>query len=336
MLSELEEKGYIVCKQFLRKETAEYLAYQILEDNRKGLLYQDLQVEHSSFRYNMPLLRTLHLHEQDRVSSICNKKIMPTYCYTRIYHKDSDLKPHKDRDACEYSITLHIQGSEPWEIYMEHFTTKEHIPIILEPGDAVVYKGCDILHYRKPFQGEYYIQCFFHYVEEHGVKSSYVEPETRTPKKYTPIPGVRVLQKILPTTIQESLQNIRPFISVPTQCYQSIVITEHVDPILHEQLHEEVFSQTLVYRNEYVLKMHYSSHDILQIESDGKYYYQMNDVKTFYYTTLYCLEGSCSLFFPEFDTHVEIVPGEWIIFPVSYVHRCILTGKCTVVRSVLI
>jgi len=336
MHQELEKKGYVLCKQFLRKELAEYLAYQILQEKEKGLMSCDTQVTHSSFRYNMPLIRTLHLYEQERVSSLCNKQLTPTYCYTRIYYKDSDLKPHKDRDACEYSITLHIQGSEPWEIYMEDFTTKEHIPIILDPGDAVLYKGCDIVHYRKPFQGEYYIQCFLHYVDEGGEKRKHVEPETKIHTRYIPIPCVRKIHEPLPPIIVEALQKIQTFIPVSTQCQLSAVINEHVDPILHAQLHDQILSQTLFYRNEHVLSVHYSSHDILRIEASGVYQYQMNDVKTFYYSTLYCLEGSCSLSFPAFNTCIEIAPGEMVILPISYAYRCILQGECTILRSVLI
>ena len=40
--------------------------------------------------------------------------------------------------------------------------------IIQHTGDGVLYKGCEIEHSRKPFDGEEYIQVFLHYVDANG------------------------------------------------------------------------------------------------------------------------------------------------------------------------
>ena len=42
------------------------------------------------------------------------------------------------------------------------------------PGDAVVYKGCDIEHSRREFEGEEYIQVFLHYVDIDGPYKDHV------------------------------------------------------------------------------------------------------------------------------------------------------------------
>ena len=39
--------------------------------------------------------------------------------------------------------------------------------INLKPGDAVIYKGCDVKHWREPYEGDYHIQTF-HYVDANG------------------------------------------------------------------------------------------------------------------------------------------------------------------------
>ena len=36
------------------------------------------------------------------------------------------------------------------------------------PGDAVIYLGRQIKHGRKKFTGDYYAQCFLHYVDKNG------------------------------------------------------------------------------------------------------------------------------------------------------------------------
>ncbi len=41
----------------------------------------------------------------------------------------------------------------------------------LEPGDAIVYRGCEIEHWREQLSApeySYHIQAFFHYVDANG------------------------------------------------------------------------------------------------------------------------------------------------------------------------
>jgi len=73
------------------------------------------------------------------------------------------LYSHTDRDACEISLTYCISGPE-WEINMGDNT------LITKIGNAVIYKGCEILHGRsKPSSGEV-IQVFSHWVISDGAK----------------------------------------------------------------------------------------------------------------------------------------------------------------------
>ena len=89
--------------------------------------------------------------------------LIPTYCYVRKYFKGSTLIPHTDRDPCDISLTYCISGPE-WEINMGDNT------IITKIGNAVIYKGCEILHGRsKPSSGEV-IQVFNHWVISDGAK----------------------------------------------------------------------------------------------------------------------------------------------------------------------
>ena len=38
----------------------------------------------------------------------------------------------------------------------------------LGKGDAVFYKGCEVPHMRKPYDGDWYVQIFLHYVNADG------------------------------------------------------------------------------------------------------------------------------------------------------------------------
>jgi hypothetical protein len=92
-------------------------------------------------------------------------ELIPTYCYVRKYFQGSILGSHTDRDACEISLSYCISGPE-WEMNMGDDT------LITKIGNAVIYKGCEILHGRsKPSSGEV-IQVFNHWVISDGAKSN--------------------------------------------------------------------------------------------------------------------------------------------------------------------
>jgi len=38
----------------------------------------------------------------------------------------------------------------------------------LKPGQAVVYLGCELEHFRKEFKGDWHAQTFLHYVDAEG------------------------------------------------------------------------------------------------------------------------------------------------------------------------
>ena len=76
---------------------------------------------------------------------------------------DLNLKKHKDRPSCEISVTVNI-GSDgtKWPIFMEGTS------IDLNEGDAVIYLGRELTHWRKEFQGDWCAQTFLHYVDKEG------------------------------------------------------------------------------------------------------------------------------------------------------------------------
>ena len=106
-----------------------------------------------------------------------NLRLVPCYTYTRVYKKGDILKRHSDRSSCEISTTLHL-GGQPWPIFLDPTGTKSVIneekqiikpnaptgfPIDLEVGDMLVYRGCDLEHWREPFKGDNCAQVFLHY-----------------------------------------------------------------------------------------------------------------------------------------------------------------------------
>ena len=105
-------------------------------------------------------------------------QLNPNYTYWRLYEKGSVLKRHKDRPSCEISATINI-GSNlsnidksvypnyQWPIFVLDKNNSE-IPIHLNPGDALIYRGCEVEHWRDEFIGLNNAQVFFHWNEKDG------------------------------------------------------------------------------------------------------------------------------------------------------------------------
>ena len=103
-----------------------------------------------------------------RIEEQSGLALYPTYSYFRLYKRGDVLKRHRDRPACEISVTLNLgqTPAEPWPIYVERDTGP--YAAILEPGDALIYRGCDCFHWREAYQGSTLAQVFLHYVDRKG------------------------------------------------------------------------------------------------------------------------------------------------------------------------
>jgi hypothetical protein len=106
-------------------------------------------------------METLLLKVMPIMKKETNLDLIPTYSFARIYEKGSILHKHKDRPSCEISTTLNL-GGDPWAIYLEN------IKVDLEPGDMLVYSGCDLEHWREEFTGDICAQVFLHYNHVNG------------------------------------------------------------------------------------------------------------------------------------------------------------------------
>jgi len=94
--------------------------------------------------------------------------LFPAYSYLRIYCEGSVLPKHTDRPSCEISVTLTLGGEAPaaWPIWVE--AHGEARAVTLPPGDALVYKGAVLPHWRERFGGRFWVQLFLHYVRRDG------------------------------------------------------------------------------------------------------------------------------------------------------------------------
>ncbi len=94
--------------------------------------------------------------------------LFPTYSYARIYKTGDRLAPHRDRAACEISISLNLgqEPDEPWALKIG--PKSPGFSALLHPGDVLLYRGMDMTHWRDPYPGTRLFQVFVHYVDANG------------------------------------------------------------------------------------------------------------------------------------------------------------------------
>jgi len=123
-------------------------------------------------RYGDPLMDTVLSLFTDAMSVYTGLELLPNYTYWRLYEHGSDLKKHVDRLSCEISVTICLGEDNSmvdtemypdyhWPIFVE--SNGQNIPVPLEPGDALIYKGTEVPHWREPFKGTHQAQLFMHY-----------------------------------------------------------------------------------------------------------------------------------------------------------------------------
>ena len=127
-------------------------------------IWNDEQVPNTYSHYSDIAMETLLQQVKPVMEKHTGIKLSPTYSYARIYKQGDVLARHKDRYSCEISTTLNL-GGDPWSIYLDPTgkTGQAGIKVDLNPGDMLIYSGCELEHWREPFEGNNTGQVFLHY-----------------------------------------------------------------------------------------------------------------------------------------------------------------------------
>jgi hypothetical protein len=169
---------------FLLKRDAINYMYQnnIIAQNGLHGTWTDQQVPGSYSIYADHVMETLLMKVLPVMKEKTGLNLVPTYSYARVYQHGAELKRHKDRPSCEISTTLNL-GGDPWAIYLDPTgannvideyrnihkpNAPEGVRVDLNPGDMLIYSGCELEHWRKPFEGKLCGQVFLHYNHADG------------------------------------------------------------------------------------------------------------------------------------------------------------------------
>lgn len=167
----------MVIKNFVDKKSAKEMAEIMYLDSLNG--YKgDSQVPTAHSVYNPNFGLIILCNKCLEVGKYVEENLFPTYCYSRLYRKGSVLERHMDRMSCEISLTLHLDGDKEWPIWVQ-IPNGEKVSVELESGDALLYLGCVIPHWRDAYEGNRYSQLFLHYVRSSGMCSGAIFDKER-------------------------------------------------------------------------------------------------------------------------------------------------------------
>ena len=191
-------KKYQVIRGALSKELANFIFnYMMLQRDAVDFMLKnnkintanpfigtrgDQQIPGTYSKYEDWVMETLLMFMIPIMKLKTGMELVPTYSYTRLYEKGNILKRHKDRPSCEVSTTLHLGGDE-WPIFLDpsgqDFVIDEYknihkpnapkgVRVDLKIGDMLIYSGCELEHWREPFEGKVCSQVFLHYNHANG------------------------------------------------------------------------------------------------------------------------------------------------------------------------
>lgn len=126
----------------------------------------DGQVERRYGQHNEPIARYFHYQFRNLVSQIAGEPVKPTYAYISAYRGGAALRAHLDRRQCEFTMSLLIdskEDAEPWPLWFQTHTGKTSLTLAC--GDAVLFCGCELPHWREVSATEQFATTLlFHYV----------------------------------------------------------------------------------------------------------------------------------------------------------------------------
>jgi hypothetical protein len=160
-------QGYLHLKGLIDNSLCNFLSHILLRNPSYGGKTKDGQSESFSLMEHEVVFETLQEKLWPSIEQIIGEELLPTYSYSRLYVNGNTLEKHTDRPECEISVSIQLGRSHhySWPIYMNGNR------IDLAEGDGVLYKGCDVEHWRNVCDGPngYYSgQVFIHFVRKNG------------------------------------------------------------------------------------------------------------------------------------------------------------------------
>ena len=177
-MSNFKDEGYLKVKSLVDAQTVKTISEYFENKINRGewVAKPEINVnEMSKFGYYAdPLIEVMLKQCLPAIEEQTGLELEPTYSFSRVYQEGEELTPHTDRPSCEVSATINVACTGGvWPIWMQ-YEGNDPVKCMLEPGDAVIYKGCEVTHWRRPLaKNNLNVQFMLHYVDKNGPYAEY-------------------------------------------------------------------------------------------------------------------------------------------------------------------
>lgn len=172
-----EKHGCVLVKNFIDEQTIAVVSKYFENKIRRGEWIETIKSGDQTSRYAYyadPLIEVLLEASRESVEDATGKELIPTYSYSRVYQPGEKLSPHVDRPSCEISVTVNVATKGEFSPVYTQYGQNDPEKHVLNPGDAVIYMGCDVMHWRQPLKdGQLNVQFMLHYVDKNGSNAEY-------------------------------------------------------------------------------------------------------------------------------------------------------------------
>jgi hypothetical protein len=171
------KSGAIQISNVIPKELSQFLTHIMMRQYHEmkihNIPFNDVQVKDAlTVMKHDIIFETVNERVWPFLEDVLGEELIPTYSFARLYQNGNVLEKHIDRPSCEISLSIQLGRSHhySWPLY----AGKNRFD--LAEGDGVLYKGCDVEHWRNACDGPtgYYSgQVFCHYVRANGPLAKY-------------------------------------------------------------------------------------------------------------------------------------------------------------------
>lgn len=203
--------GYALIRNCVSREVAQALLHRIQSDTKARFLPLESDspgkiLKRGTFEIYgnaYPPLQCFLWGLTGTMEAVTGRALLPTYDFFRLYAAGDICRVHRDRPACEHSLSLTLAYSDgrPWPLELgragqhgppegvsDSFGEEAFTTLAMEAGDAVAYRGTEHRHGRTvPNPNRWSAHLFLHWVDRDGPNAAEAFDGTaeRAPVEFT-------------------------------------------------------------------------------------------------------------------------------------------------------
>ena len=163
----LNQSRYVILKKMLAPlQLAAIRRYYRTLIAEGFLPFGDEEWPNRFFSGRDPLAYFYHEQLVDLISDIAGQRVKASFSFFASYHPGSTLPAHRDREQCEWALSLPIDQSpeaeaSSWPLYLKPPGADQATPIFTGVADGTLYYGREVAHHREMLVTEDYCSFWF-------------------------------------------------------------------------------------------------------------------------------------------------------------------------------